>query len=154
MAQNGFWIKLKKKLALFSGGEILRLFCTWERWTGHLERCGTIWKEMGKITRFSSFLTPHSTPKLKIGGILSISPRPLAYDLWLLGCPDVPRGKEASAIVLIVPLFALSFKANYPRASLSPWSQVSLENIPGRKTYEFWIPPVRMQIQLPAHHLE
>jgi len=61
---------------------------------------------MGKIKHISWFLTPHSTQKLNIGGILSISHRPSAYDLRLMGCPDVPSGKEASAIVLIVPLFA------------------------------------------------
>lgn len=61
-----------------------------------------------------------------MGGILSVSWRPSAYDFWLSMCPDVPSRKEAPALVLIVPLFALSFKANYPRASFSPGSQVSL----------------------------
>lgn len=137
----------EKKISLFSGGER-----SWDYsvpgkgWTEHLERCRTIWKEMGKIKHTSWFLPPHSTQKLNIGEILSISHRPSAYDLWLTGCPDVPSGKEASAIVLIVPLFALSFKANYLRASFSPWSQVSLENIPGRKTHR--IPLGKMQIQL------
>ena len=69
----------------------------------------------------------HICPKrLKTRQIPSTLHRPLACDLRFTLCPDVPSRKEAPVIVLIVLLFALSFKANYPLASFSPWSQVRL----------------------------
>lgn len=99
-----------------------RLFCNWERfnraqWRNHRESC--------------VFLHDRCTEKLKTGGILSVLHRPSAYGLWFTMRPDVPSRKEASAIVLIMLLFALSFKANYPLDSFSPSSQVS----PGKHSW-------------------
>lgn len=102
----------------------LRLLCNWQRvhraaWRNTLERTEEGWRYQLRFL--------HICPKkLKIRQSPSILHRPLTYDLRFTLCPDVPSRKEAPAIVLIVLQFALSFKANYPLASFSPWSQVSL----------------------------
>lgn len=147
MVQSGFWTKLKKRHHSQMEVRFLRLFCNWERVNRAARRNNL--KRTGEEERYPfRFLHHICTKKLKIRGSLSILHRPLAYDLrFFTMCPDVPSRKEASTIVLIMLLFALSFKANYPLASFSPWSQVSLRK---HSWYEDpGIHLVKMQIQLP-----
>lgn len=139
------WISnwTEKKIPLPNRGEILAV--TLELWIC-LERTG-------EHERLLCFFTPH-THILKSSRRGRFSAfclhRPLVCDLWFTVCPDVPSRKDTSAIVLIMLLFAVSFQANYPLASCSPWSQVRLGKQCCWKTLEFI--PWKCKSNCP-HHL-
>lgn len=69
----------------------LRLLCNWENVNRAALR---IWKELvRKKDSISGSYTAYVLKRLKGGGIHRLLRRPLAYDLWFTGCPDVPAGK-------------------------------------------------------------
>lgn len=71
----------------------------------------------------------------------------MAYDLRS-ACPDVPSRKDASAIVLIMPLFALLSRLIVCLLHLALDHKLVWESIPGMNTHGIHL--VKMQIPFPS----